>query len=343
MREFRLPGSAGLLMVLLAACNGGEGPLVRDGAGLFTEQQRQQLEVHHRFLLLDHDIDYRVVTTRGGNDIDLAALEHFEALSAGARSSRGRGLLLLFDGERQEVRLEVGYALEGTFPDAFVAYVEQRQMVPFFVENRISDGILASTELIVDRAQRASENASWDDEIWLAGSGGAGASASTRTAPGFTTRPASSTHNPVSASARSPKDVVAAYLDAMRRRDNSPELDIYTPESRSMMREWLITPAQMDQVARTYAGCSREELRYSHSSDSAVIRYPIAQRQCAPWFLIRGDEGWQLDLTMQQKAIRFGRNNAWRFDFSSDHPYGFAFEDWVLDGNGFPIRSRDED
>lgn len=341
----RLCTITGALTVLagLLACSGDRLPLVQDGAGLLTEAQRRELEVHHQFLLLDHDIDYRVVTSSEGGDIDLAALELFDSLSAGTRSDRGRGLLLLLDSKRQEVRLEVGYALEGTFPDAFVAYVEQRQMVPFFVENRISDGILASTELVVDRAQRASENASWDDEIWMAGSGGAGASASTRTAPGFTTRPASTTDSPVPATDRSPQEVVAVYLDAMGRRDNSPELDIYTPESRSMMREWLITPAQMDQVARTYAGCSREELRYSHSSDRAVIRYPIAQRQCAPWFLILGGEGWQLDLTMQQKAIRFGRSNAWHFDLSRPHPYGFAFEDWVLDGSGFPIRSRDKD
>lgn len=330
--------SAGVL-----ACGGDGLGLVQDGAGLLTEAQRRELEIHHQYLLLDHDIDYRVVTSSSGGSIDLAALELFESLSAGARSSHGRGLLLLLDSELQQVRLEVGFALEGTFPDAFVAYLEQRQMVPFFVENRISDGILASTELIIDRAQRASRNAGWDDEIWMEGSGGAGAQSSTRTAPGFTTRPAAQSAIAVAAATRSPEEVVAIYLDAMARRDNSPELDIYTPETQAMMRGWLVTPAQMDQVARNYAGCNREELRYSNSRDRAVIRYPIAQRHCAPWFLERRGQGWQLDLTMQHKVIRFGRSNAWHFDVSRPHPYGFAFEDWVLDGNGFPIESRAED
>lgn len=43
------------------------------------------------------------------------------------------------------------------------------------------------------------------------------------------------------------------------------------------------------------------------------------------------------------KAIRFGRSNAWHFDLSRQHPYSFAFEYWVLDANGFPIRSRLEE
>lgn len=340
MIAFRPLCAALVLSAAVVAC-GGEGlPLVQDDAGLLSEAQRQDLEVHHRFLLLDHDIDYRVVTSTEAADIDRVALELFESLSAGERSSRGRGLLLLIDSESQQVRLEVGFSLEATFPDAFIAYVEQRQMVPFFAEERISDGILASTELIVDRAQRASENSGWGDEIWMEGSGGAGASSSTRAAPDFSTRPPAPSLNATPASARSPQDVVAAYLDAMRRRDGSPELDIYTPESRAMMRDWLITPAQMDQVARVYASCHRAELRYDRSAERAVIRYPIAQRACAPWFLEHSGEGWQLDLTMQQKAVRFGRGNAWHFDLSRPHPYGFAFEDWELDRNGFPIREK---
>jgi hypothetical protein len=43
---------------------------------------------------------------------------------------------------------------------------------------------------------------------------------------------------------------------------------------------------------------------------------------------------------MMQTAIRFGRNNAWRLVPSANHPYGFAFNDWVFDRNGFPIRTR---
>ena len=340
MTVVRAIAGACLLLCLLQGCGDETPALIQDEAGLLSPDERSKLALHHSLLLVDHDIDYRLVTSEGTGDIDLAALQYFESLSVGSLSTRGRGLLLILDAGSSEVRLEVGFGLEGVFPDAFIAYLEQRQMVPFFVEKRIADGILASTELIVDRARKASQNAGWDDEIWMEGSGGAGASTSTRTAPGFAITPPAATGNEPSAESRSPADVIAVYLDAMKRRDNSADLDIYSPASRAMMQEWLMTPAQMDQLARTYAGCSRDELILSSSRDRAVIRYPIDQRQCAPWFLERRQGRWLLDLSMLQRAIRFGRSNAWHFDQTVSHPYEFAFADWTLDANGFPIRAK---
>jgi uncharacterized membrane protein YgcG len=72
-------------------------------------------------------------------------------LAATSHSGTCRGLLLVIDAD--QVRLEVGYTLEGVLPDAFAAYVEHRQMVPFFERGRVADGILSTTELIVTRAQ----------------------------------------------------------------------------------------------------------------------------------------------------------------------------------------------
>lgn len=339
-RRHWLPG---LICSWLIACGGQEPALVRDDANLLSEAQIQELSLHHEFLLFDYDIDYRLVTSETWPDIDRAAAELFETVSVGGRSSRGRGLLLLLDPASRQVRLEVGYALEGTFPDAFVAYVEQRQMVPFFVQDRISDGILASTELIVDRAQRAERNASWDDEIWMQGSGGAGARTSTVSAPGYSVHPPVNAGGKIAAINRSPADVVEVYLDAMSRRDSAHDLDIYTDETRRLLQDWLVTPAQMDQISRTYARCKQDRVRFDTGGHLAVIRYPISQRQCAPWFLEKTGNGWQLDLTMQQKVVRFGRSNAWHFDRSRTHPYAFAFDDWNFDANGFPIGRRDSD
>jgi hypothetical protein len=44
-----------------------------------------------------------------------------------------------------------------------------------------------------------------------------------------------------------------------------------------------------------------------------------------------------LDLTMMQRAIRFGRANARHFDLAANNPYRFAFADWRFDANGFPL------
>ena len=106
-------------------------------------------------MLADHGIDYRIATSRDVGDIDLFTVDLFDELNVGSRSATGRGLLLVIDPAQDLVRLEVGYALEGIFPDAFVAYVQHRQMVPFFRSKRLGDGILATTELIIDRVLRS--------------------------------------------------------------------------------------------------------------------------------------------------------------------------------------------
>ncbi len=190
-RSISLPIAALLLALAGAFWLLGRDPeagLVEDGAGLMTQAQRAFVAEYHDTLLRDHDIDYRVVTARGLGDINRAAVARFEDLAGTSRSRTGRGLLLVVDAEADLVRLEVGYALEGVFPDAFVAYVERRQMVPFFERARVADGILATTELIVTRAQRAAAQAGlgagFEGETWIAGSGGAGATAPARLGAG---------------------------------------------------------------------------------------------------------------------------------------------------------------
>ncbi len=322
---------------------------VEDGAGLMTEPERGFLARYHDRLLAGHDIDYRVVTARGLGDINQAAVARFEALAGNLRSETGRGLLLVIDAEQNLVRLEVSYALEGVFPDAFVAYVERRQMVPFFARGRVADGILATTELIVTRAQNAAANAGFEGEAWGAGSGGAvsgggGATVTARLgagpAPAGTNNagpaPAGTNNAGPVAAGRSPGATLAAYIAVMADHNADPSLDIYTVETRRMLSQWVVTRAQMDSVVKAYRRCHPEPPRQAPGGGRAVIRYPPAERACAPWFFERRGAAWALDLTMMQRAIRFNHDNHWRLDPGVEHPYDFAFEDWRFDQHGFP-------
>lgn len=323
------------LAVLVAACGPGtdvSDRLVDDGAGLLTDVERERIATFHDLLLADFDIDYRVVTTTQGGDIEQFAAVRFADVATGALGESAHGLLLVIDPAVDRVRLEVGYALEGSFTDAFVAYIEQRQMVPFFASGRVADGILATTELIVAHAQDATARAGLDSGIALPGSGGAGASATARIGAGRQVG-----HPDTQAAAgSSPAATLASYLAAMGRRDGNPALDIYTPESRRMLAEWVMTPAQMDNVVRQYRSCHAAPTQLAPGGRRAVIRYPVRERRCAPWFFERSGGAWQLDLTMMQHAIRFGRDNSWHFEIGAEHPYGFAFEDWTLDDYGYP-------
>ena len=308
--------------------------LVQDDAGLMTAEQQAAIARYHEHLLTAHDIDYRVITESHLSDIKEAAVLRFRELGQSSRSRSGRGLLLLIDRASSQVRLEVGYPLEGAFPDAFVDYVERQQMVPFFELDRVADGIVATTELIAARAQDAAEEMASATEAWVASSGGAGAVAEARlgASPSPIPTPAKSSARPGDA----PEATLRAYLQAMAAHDRNPELPIYTPETQAMLRHWLMTPAQMDNVVVTYRRCRSQPLIVAPGGVHAVIRYPPSDRACAPFFFQRIRGAWLLDLTVMQHAIRFGPDNAWRLVPGVKHPYTFAFQDWGLDVRGVP-------
>jgi uncharacterized protein len=322
-----------LLAALATGCGAPPTGLVDDRAALLDAADRDRIETFHRLLLADHGIDYRLVTVTDSGDIERFAVEAFDKLEVGGHSPNGRGLLLVIDPVRDRVRLEVSAALEGVYLDAFVAYLEQRQMVPFFRRDRVADGILATTEMIVTRAQNAARNAGFDDEPWAAFTTGAGATSAARLGQrddgAWRDGPAN-----VTARDDTPGAIVLAYLDAMDARNANPDLPIYSGATRRMLAEWVVTPAQMDNIVAAYRQCHAEAPRLE--SNRAVIRYPPAERACAPWFLVREEGRWRLDLTMMQSAIRFGRSNAWHFAHGVDHPYTFAFADGQFDSNGFP-------
>lgn len=305
---------------------------VMDGAGLLSGDQRAAIEAQHRFLLADHDVDYRVVTVSGSENLDLLAAKRFAELDVGAGSRAGRGLLLVIDAARDEVRLEVGRSLEGNFPDGFVAYVERRQLVPFFRAGRVGDGVLAATELLVGRIQGERTHMAWNDGDADRGSAGGGARAPAEIGRGDD---GALRRGPAVAASATPEGTVRAYLDAMRARNGSADLDLYSPATRVFLRERVLTAAQMDSVSRTYRACHPDAARISGSR--AVIRYAPRERVCAPFFLLLEDGRWRLDLEAASRVLHFGRSNAWRIERSVPSPYAFAFEDWKFDVHGFPI------
>ncbi|NNE24420.1 MAG: TPM domain-containing protein, partial [Rhizobiales bacterium] len=250
--------------------------MVEDHAGLLTQEQNVQVSDYHRFLLRDHDIDYRVVSENKVADINRLAVKTFERLGDGMRSKTGRGLLLVIAPDEKLVRLEVSRSLEPVFTDAFVKYIEERQMVPFFASGRIADGILATTELIVTRAQEARANVEFDPGANPARSAGGGAVS--KIAAG---QPKMTGDSGIAAGA-SPQATLDSYLEAMGRRNSSPDLLIYTPETRAMLKGWTVTAAQMDNEVKTNRKCASRGTRTR--GQYAVIRYRIKDRLCAPYF-----------------------------------------------------------
>ncbi|MDN3521498.1 TPM domain-containing protein [Halomonas ramblicola] len=320
------PTLAGLLLAGIAWWMRGP-ELVEDRAGLLDEAQRQRLTEYHALLAADHAIDYRVVTGRELGDLDRFAVDYVAAHEVGGDD--GRGLLLVLDAAADEVRLEVGHGLEAHYVDAFVAYLEARQMTEFFAAGRVADGILASTELIVAQAQQA------EGELVpaIAGSGGAGARLPARLDAG---RSAPSDAPLAAEAGAAPREVLVAYRRAMEERNDNPALDIYSRATRDMLADWVMTPAQMDNLARSLASCAVEREVTGDEGRRAVLLAPLAERQCPPYFLVREEGAWRLDLATMMRAVRFGRDNSWRLEPGALGLYGFGFAGLAFDSRGFP-------
>ncbi len=307
---------------------------VDDRAAVLRPAERARVVAYHAAFLGAHDIDYRVLAIAAAGDLERTAHGYFDEAGVGTLSANGRGLLLVIDTASERVRLEVSTSLEGVYTDAFVAYVQNRQMAPFFSAGRVADGILATTELIVGRAQEARADGALAAPMPARSMGG-GASAAVSI--GGSRNPGEQVERQtqhVEVDGLEPAQVVEAYHERMASRDARADLPLYSTDTVAMLREWVVTPAQMDNLVRTYRRCTLDSVQIR--SDAAVVRYVVGQRQCAPYFLRRESGAWKLDLTALSSAIRFNHENQWHFQLPLPDDYEFAFEDWRIDGSGFP-------
>ncbi len=81
---------------------------VIDKANLFDKPEIRELEDYHAYLLAEHGIDYRVLTTPDAGEINHLANRLFREHEIGSLGEQGRGLLLVIDRKNRQVRLEVG-------------------------------------------------------------------------------------------------------------------------------------------------------------------------------------------------------------------------------------------
>ena len=320
-----------------------ENHFVQDKANLFSGTQKKRLADFQQLLLKERDVHLFVVSLdQATNNIDLTALKIIEDAALGSTTSGARGLLLVVDPQGQQLRIEVGYDLEGTFPDGFIAGLEYDQMLPFFQQNRIGHGIEALTELLVH--QLTKEKTSTSDRIgeaWTTGhlSGGAGAKISTAESDSTDDHQQSVSENQYSAQP-TPMATLLQYRASLSARYKNPNLEIYTPETRAFFSDWLVTDAQQ-QNAMNLLDNNLASAATLEKADLAVIRFPVEKRQISPYFFKKSEYGWQLDFATMSRHIGFNHRNQWHFR-SLDHAYSYAFSDWFFDQHGFPHENKEQ-
>ncbi|MCC6758865.1 MAG: TPM domain-containing protein [Candidatus Omnitrophica bacterium] len=317
----------------IVAC---QGKMVCDQTGFLSNDQIRGLTEYHAALLERYDIDLKVVVATNVGDIGLKAAAMFKELGVGEKSSTRKGVLLLIDPAQDKVRMEIPAGLDAVYTDGFVTYLQQRQMVPFFSAGRVADGVLATTELIVGRAQKAAKNEEFiaPENLPTILAIGAGAQTKASISKGYLA-PAGGPD--VSGAGMSPQQVVDAYHQALAQGNASPDLSIYSRATKDLKRSWVVTPAQMKMELNTYQSCQVDKVSTAQNGQMAFVRYGVRQRQCAPYFLVKEDGEWKLDFSTMMQYIRFNVENKWHFDMSRVSPSVLsAFADWQFDKNGYP-------
>lgn len=320
-----------LVLFPLAGCDN-QPSLVEDRAALLSAAQKQRLTEFKQLLLAEQDVEFMlVILDQAANDLDQQAVELFEKNRLGDRTAGARGLLLLVDPFSQQARIEVGYDLEGLFPDGFIAGLEYDQMLPFFQSDRVAEGVEALTELLVARLlrQETAEPANPRASGHL--SGGAGARISTA---GQLDQPASGSSGSYLPQA-TPLETLQVYRQVLRDRCKDPQLKIYTPETRQFFSSWLVTDGQQQNALRELERAWPTAKKFERGK-LAVIRFPADNRQMAPFYLQLNSSGWQLDFATMSRTIGFNHRNQWHFRHRQ-HDYMFAFADWRFDQHGYPF------
>ena len=89
-----------------------------------------------------------IVPTLGGRPIEETALAIAEINGIG-KKGKDNGVLLLVAKEEREIRIEVGYGLEGVLTDALSGQIIRNEIVPFFRQGNYYSGINAGVEAIM--------------------------------------------------------------------------------------------------------------------------------------------------------------------------------------------------
>lgn len=352
------------VFLLLAGCSKSgditQRKIIIDNAAVLTPKPAllKAYREYNNQLLKDYRIDLRVITTNSDEDINTFANKAFSLFKKEKTTDSGRALLLVINAKYNLVRFEVSMALEPIYTDVFVSFIERQHMVRFFRDNRLDEGIFATTEAMYSRARKAARGEEFMADMPTEFIGGG---AKRNADIGRKDLNVKSKKDISLSPSASPEEVLQAYIETRRDHNDNPNLSIFTDETKKFFQDWTETPVQMDNEVRSFTKCSDSETVISDDQSHAAIVFPVKQRKCCPYLLKKEHGGWKLDFATMSKLIRFNTEEKWHFilnwkeNLGKKHyawlyqkqylpevvraliaPYLFAFVDNIYDYNGFP-------
>lgn len=326
----------------------GIGKHIVDQAGVIPPGDMPRFEQYMKWIMDESGVDMRFVfvPNTGGESIEMLAAHMMDESHIGKSTGQERGLLLLYDMERQRLKIEVGYGLEGWFTDAYISYLVDDHARLFFSSGNLSWGLRSLLRLLQHRIREAVIGNEFDPRVLSKVqtlshlSGGAGVSRSTGIGDGKNHMPMAAAAPPLAFPAGvSPEETYTAYIDWLSSWPVSPDIDFLTPSSRAYLKRFQASPAYasfilMGEYGKHYTIVERNDLALLFFTDTPFV---------SPHFFIRQDGRWRMDLVAEVQNTRehVGGPLTWSYSGQND-TYTQAFKDLLVKIKGY-IRFKDGD
>jgi uncharacterized protein len=291
----------------------------------------QTMEDDLQLIQRESDIDLRIVLVKdtGGKSIEELAVEKVQAFGIGGNTREERGTLLLYDFGGRRLRVEVGYGLEGFFPDAFVSYLVHDHANLFFSSGNVSTGIRLLIRMLHHRIRQARLGNEFDPTVLNVLqrprhlSGGAGASTAVPPSrQGDIFRAATREEREYYSAQPTPEATHEKYLEWLQADSFLPNVDLFTKDTQGFLTTLPMSKAYFHYILLRDYG---KRYKVATRGDVAMLYYtddPLLD----PAFLVKHEKGWQLDFVGSLDTIMAwsGDEYTWSFTGRND-VYNRAF------------------
>ena len=122
---------------------------VNDYAGILSDETKAKLAALSSEIEAKTTSQLAILTldTTAPLDIETYAVKLFEKWGIGQKG-KDNGVLILVAVKDRQVRIEVGYGLEGAIPDALAKNIIEKSMLPFFKSGNYDAGILQGAAVV---------------------------------------------------------------------------------------------------------------------------------------------------------------------------------------------------
>ena len=298
---------------------------VCDSLQILNAEKIKQLEDYHKASLDQHDIDLRILTS---NMPAAGTINYVKASKIGSNSKSGQGVLFMIDPQSALIRFYATVNLREIYNDEFTSFLETNQMMPFFKAGKISQGIVETDKIILQRAEDAKSGKAFDPKAYQAKAThvlNAGNQA-------VSTTPVDPLRAP---NIQRPTEIVSEYLRMLMMNNSSYDLPIYSQASKTFRRNNPLTPAQMQSELAAHKVCNIYKEVILDEGLAAVL-YDIHQRHCSPYFLVFENGGWKMDIPTTVNRILIDAKQGWYLDMARPTVYANTLLDWQFDKSGVP-------